>query len=598
MKTSLREFFLKGFNLLFIILFITAMTTDAFSAVESVKATVKKPVKKTAKPAKKTTAAYPSEEKNAAEPAPAKKDDKVYDLGNITVVGEDKTKIKDASKKKVTYVASDIKGAKTEKAGSADFTASKTNGMTGEKEKESKITAFYEGMAGSYSTISSIGQVVIDNGPDSRSVLDLSASESGGYRFKSDHRDLGAAYGYSSEDADSTTKVKAAYRGGSRNLPGFDNFANSYMETEGALYSIGGKYSAKDNRFEIGLESLSKDIKIPAAISDKYDASLFTMGIAHDMVFENNPLTLELKLSSDGLEMANSQGSSKSSVIFGVNAERPVSEKFMVQINPEIAKNGDKSVKAGGTISAILKEKCSVSGKELTNKYKLTLGKTARKYDAISFLFPDDNTIVWAKSAAGANLFDANTYENDETFAELSAELNMSEDTKLKASYKNSKHNGLLYLTDLNSIDARSSFASFADGAKSNKFTVGAEHKLNEEMTADISAVSTSVSDGANDLMPYIPKTEYILGVSYKAKNGLEARVSEKFKGEMDSSKNPAANPKVPAYSSLGLDVSKNFNENGKILFRIDNLLNSDLKLHPNYAYHGRKFALGINYKY
>jgi len=597
MKTSFREFFLKGFNLLFILLFITAMSTDAFPAVESVKATVKKPVKKIVKPAKKTTAAAPSEEKAA--PAQPKKDDKVYDLGNITVVGEDKTKIRDASKKKVTYVASDIEGEKTEKAGSADFIASKSNGMTGEKEKESKITAFYEGMAGSYSMTSSIGQVVIDNGPDSRSVLDLSASESGGYRFKSEHRDLNAAYGYSSEDADSTTKVKAAYRGGNRNLPGFDNFAGSYMETDGASYSIGGKYSAKDNRFEIGLESLSKDIKIPAAaISDKYDASLFSMGIAHDMVFENNPLTLELKLSNDGLEMANSQGSSKSSVIFGVNAERPVSEKFMVQINPEIVKNGDKSAKAGGTISAVLKEKLSLSGKELTNKYKLTLGKTARKYDAISFLFPDDNSIVWAKSAAGANLFDANTYENDETFAELSAELNMSEDTKLKISYKNSKHNGLLYLTDLNSIDARSSFAAFADGAKSNKFTIGAEHRLNAEMTADISAVSTSVSDGANGLMPYIPKTEYIFGFNYKAKNGLEARVTEKFKGEMDSSKNAAANASVPAYSSLGLDLSKSFNENGKIIFRADNILNSDLKLHPNYAYHGRKFAIGINYKY
>ncbi len=597
MKTSLREFFLKGFNLLFILLFITAMATEAFPAVENVKITVKKPAK-TRKAAKKTTAAAPSEEKINASTA-SKKDDKVYDLGNITVVGEDKTKIKDASKKKVTYVASDIEGAKTEKAGSADFIASKSNVMSGEKEKKSEISAYYEGLSGSYSTTSSAGQVVIDNGPESRSVLDISASESGGYRYKSDYRDLNAVYNYASEDADGSTKVKAAYKGGNRNLPGFDNFAGSYMETEGAAYSIGGKYSTKDNRFEIGVENVSKDIKIPASkISDKYDASLYSMGIAHDMVFENNPLTLELKLSSDGLEMADTNSSSKSSAIFALNAERPISEKFMVQINPEIAKNGDKSAKIGGTASAVLKEKFQLSGKEVANKYKLTAGRTARKYDAISFLFPDENSIVWAKSAAGTNFFNDNTYENDETFAELSAELNMSEDTKLKASYKNSKHDGLLYLTDLNSNDARSAFGAFADSAKSNKFTVGAEHRLNEEMTADMSAVSTNVSDSANDLMPYIPKTEYILGVNYKAKNGLEARITERMKSEMDSSKNPAANAKVPSNSSLGLDLSKSFNENGKILFRADNILNSDLKLHPGYAYHGRKFALGLNYKY
>lgn len=534
---------------------------------------------------------------SAAEPEqPAKKSDStIYDLGNIVVKGEDKTKIKDKSQKKVTYVTKEFEGEAQTKKETATFTPAETRRVNvGEKLPQNE--AVYQVMVGSNSSTESEGAITFYNGV-SKSKLELKGEESGDYRYKSDYKNLLVNYYYEGEEEKNNTKIKAGFTNGNRNLPGFDNFINNYMDTDTRTYTLSGKYSNDYQRFEIGMNQLSKKLK-NIGTEERYDSTLFNVGFAQDAVYANNPFTFELKLANDMLDIKTASSASSLSALFSVNAEKSFNDNFMMQFTPEVIKNGDNDSKFGGVVSAVIKENALTKDKNQINKYTLSAGRQARKYDTINFLFPDENTVVWAQDNLNKNRFDNNTYENDESFAEVSGEFGISENTKVKASYRNSKHDGLLYLTDLNSRDPRFTFNSFANAAKADRFKIEGEHKLNENFTIDAKAASTKITDSVNDLMPYIPKYEYSFGLNYKDANGFSGKISQNIKGDMDTSKNAAANAKVAEFSTLNLNLSKTFTENGKILFKVDNILDRDLKLRPDYSYKGRTFGLGFNYKY
>jgi len=529
------------------------------------------------------------------------KPETVYDLGNIVVKGEDGSSIKDTSKKRIAYLTKDslVSGAASEKKTVAGFVPSgdvhsdpKCEGPV----KNEKYTV--ESMAGNYSESRTTGIAEFEKSiPAERlktkTTVKITGDESGGYRFKSDFRDLKAVVSYESEEeCKNFTDAKLVISDATRSLPGFDAFPNNYIDSDIRGIKLSGGFSSPEGRFTVGFDNISRKIRIPsAALEDRYDASLFSLGYAKDLVCGNNPLTLELKASNDSLDIRSAQSSSDSSMVLSVNAERPVSDKVLVQITPEIAKNGGNTAKAGGSVSAVMKDGSNA-------KYTVTAGRQARKYDTATFLFPDENSLVWAQDGAGANRFAAGAFETDEKFTEIAAEASMPSGTKLKASYRGSKIDGLLYLTDLNSRDARFTFAQFANGASAGKFTLAAEHPLGPGYAADLSAKSTTVSDSTSGLAPYIPKYEYSLGLKYDGENGCRGRISGNVKEKMDTARTDAANVQVPSYTTVDLDLSKDFSENGKVMFRAGNLLNSELNLRPGYKFRGRSFAIGLGYSY
>ena len=569
-------------------------------------AAAKSAVKKTSakKAAKADPAAKTASNVQATAKAAAERDDKVYDLGNIVVVGEDKTKINDKSKKKTAFLTPESASDFSTKKESAEYSVPVSSKSAG-NEVTNKMTAFIESEVGNLSKTKTSGGLNFErnapaHGFRSFSKIDAYGEKANGYRYKSDYSECGARYSYESESLDKAySDIKLNYRSQDRNLPGFDGFSTNYINTTGRDILFSGKYSQDGQRFKAALRSSGREFKVNGAnASDKYDSTILNLGYSKDLVVENNPLTLEANFQTDGLDVRNSQSSSATSTRFGVNYEKAMSEKTMIQINPEMFKNGDNSVKTGGSVSFILKEKRVEESSELNTRYVASAGRRAIKYDSASFLFPDDNSIVWVQDALNKNRFDSKTYEQDETFIEISAETDLSDVTKAKASLKNSRSDGLLYLTDLNSNDARYTFNSFADGAKTNKFNLGVEHKLSEELTLDASLASVSIEDSQNDLMPYIPKYEYTFGVGYKSPCGLRIRLAQHMKDSMDTSKIPALNKKVDSFSTASLYADKSFSENGKIFFKVDNLFNADLKLRPGYSYYGRTYGIGLNYGY
>lgn len=605
---------LRLFTFAFLLIFLAAAELPAQAAGTAVskKSTAKKTSKKSVK--------KPSISVSKAEKAPAEiidvtaeqkkntgaaADDKVYDLGNIVVKGEDKTRIKDASKKKTAFLTPETEGGTGEKKGTAGFVAG--TAADGKAEGTSGVTkAFAEATVGSDSTSAVEGMLTYErNSPRdslrSRSVVGARGEKTGGYRYKSDSSSLGASYKYESEkQGENATSVEAGFEKFESNLPGFDAFTANYANTQGGDLRLDARYADGARRFGLGVKKISREFKINASpVDETYDSTGFTLGYSQDLTYDREnvslPLTLELKLANDSLDIKTAQSSAAVSTQFGVNAEKALSDSALLQVSPQIFKNGDNEAKLGGAVSVVFK-----SGGEAGNKtrYTVTAGRQALRYDASDFLFADRNSIVWAQDNAGRNRFDGRTYENDEKYVQIAAETDAGEGTTIGASYKKAKSDGLLYLTDLNLADARQTFAAFADGASVGKFKLKASHRLDEGLDADASVETSSIDDGVNDLMPYIPKSEYTFGVNYKHECGLFARFDYRMKDAMDSSKNPAANPKVDRYSTAGLYLDKKVIDNGKIFFKADNLFNADLKLRPGYSYKARTFALGMNYVY
>ena len=532
----------------------------------------------------------------------------VYDLGNIVVRGEDKTSIKDKSKKRTAFLTPEAGSEYGEKKGAADYVAGPVvSGMRGE-EMSGTTKAFIEAGVGSDSTSSAAGMLIYErNSPRdnmySKSTVGGRGEKSGGYRYKSDYTDLNVNYKYEGiKNGENSTYAELSYDKNDRNLPGFDRFENSYTNIQGGVLKLDAKYADNSQRFTAGIKKGSRDYKIKAAAVDEtYDSSVLSFGYCRDIIYDRNelslPLTLEFAFDNDSLDVKNAQSSSAVSTRFGANAEKALNEKMMVQLSPQVYKNGENDAKVGGAVSLILKENKG-ENVGLKAEYVLSAGRQALKYDAANFLFPDENTVVSAKNLAGANRFDGKTYENDEKYIQLSAKADLSEDTRVSASYKNAKSDGLLYLTDLNLNDARYTFNSFAGGARVNKFDIKAAHKLDKGLEADIALTALKITDSVNDLMPYIPKNEYVFGLNYTHDNGLFVRFNYIVKDSMDSSKNPAANLKVDRYSTAGIYADKNFSDNGKIYFKADNIFNADLKLRPGYGYKARTFGIGVNYVY
>lgn len=551
---------------------------------------------------KQQSAAKKSTKTAAAAPAPqaAEKPEPVYDLGSIVVKGEDGSSIKDPARKKIAYLTKDSLAGKgpLEKKTAAEFEApdAAAPGACGESVASGSKYSF-ESMAGTYSETETTGKAEYDRkdpaaGLATKSSVTITGKESGGYRFKSDFRDLKADIGYEADEKGAVTKADLKISDGTRSLPGFDAFPNGYADSDIRSVGFAGGYSDRDGRFTAGFDNVSRKIRVPSsAVADRYDSALFSLGYARDMVFENNPVTLELKVKNDSLDVRSAQASSDSSTLLSLNVERPVSDRVMVQVAPEIAKNGGNGARAGGVASATVKDGADI-------RYTVSAGRQARKYDSGKFLFPDENTLVWAQDAAGSNRFADNAYEKDERFAELAGEAGLSCGTKVRASYRQSKIDGLLYLSDLNQRDARFTFAGFAPGAKSKRFALRLEHPLDGGFAADISAASTSVTDSVSDLAPYIPKNEYSIGLKYDGKKGYSGKITNNVVGKMDTARAAAANAGVPARSTLDLEVAKRFSENGKVAFRAGNLLDKELYLRPGYAYRGRSFAIGLGYSY
>lgn len=587
-----------------------AGTAEAVKTTKkTTKTTVKKAVKKPVISAGKSSKPEAEEVINVADQQKAAvKKEQIYDLGNIVVHGEDKTGIKDKSKKRTAFLTPEAGSERGEKRGAAGFVAGPAVAGAQSEKTRGVTKAFIETGVGSDSTSGATGMLIYERSAPhdnvySKSTIGGRGEKSGGYRYKSDYTDLNVNYKYEGQkDGVNSTYGELSYDRGDRNLPGFDGFENNYTNIQNGVLKFDAKYADNSQRFTAGIKKGSADFKIGAAAFDEtYDSSILSLGYCKDIIYDRNeltlPLTLEFAFQNDSLDIKNAQSSSAVSTRFGANAEKALNEKTMVRLSPQVYKNGENDAKLGGAISVILKETKGETGK-LNTKCVFSAGRQAVKYDTADFLFPDKNTVVSATNIAGANRFDGKTYENDEKYVQVSLEADLSEDTRLSASYKNAKSDGLLYLTDLNRTDARYTFNAFADGARVNKFNVKAAHKLDTGLEADIALSALRVTDDINDLMPYIPKTEYIAGLNYKHDNGLFLRLDYKVKDSMDSSKNPAANLKVDRYSTAGIYADKNFSENGKIYFKADNIFNSDLKLRPGYSYKSRTFGAGVNYIY
>ena len=613
MRKGLRLF---TFVFLFIILTVFSGAAQAASsetrvtktktAKKSSKKTVKKPsitVKKADKAPAEVIDVTAEQEK--AEPAADK--DKVYDLGNIVVRGEDKTKIKDASKKRTAFLTPDSDSGPGDKKETAGFVAGAASGEKAE-ETSGATKAFSEAEAGSDSTTGAAGMLIYErNSPRdamrSKSTLGAKGEKSGGYRYKSDYSTLAGSYKYESEkNGDTATFAQFDFGKSERNLPGFDAFSASYTNLQGGDLKLDAKYADPSQRFTLGVKKISNEFKVNAsAVDETYDSTTLALGYSKDLTYDRNsvslPLTLELKFNNDAFDIKTAQSASAVSTQFGLNAEKALSDAAMLQVSPQLYKNGENDAKMGGSVSVVFRD-AGVDGEGTKSKYTVTAGRQAKKYDTADFLFSDANSIIWAQDNAGRNRFDGATYENDEKYIQLAAETEVGEKTRLNASYKSAKSDGLLYLTDLNGNDVRQTFASFANGASVSKLNLKASHELDKGLEADAAVETSTVDDGVNDLMPYIPKYEYAFGVNYRHDNGLFARFHYKIKDSMDSSKNPAANPKVDRYSTAGLYLDKNFIDNGKIFFKADNIFNSELKLRPGYSYKARTFAIGVNYIY
>nr|HPG59425.1 hypothetical protein [Candidatus Wallbacteria bacterium] len=182
-----------------------ASKTASAAAVKSAKKGVKKQPKKSPVAAKSSK--LPAEVINVAEEQKknlAEEKGKVYDLGNIVVHGEDKTKIKDASKKKTAYLTPDTDSDTGEKKGSAAFVAGAVPTAAGGGEVTNTMKAFFEGGAGSDSTASAAGMLTFErnapaDGLKSRSTVGARGEKTGGYRYKSDSSALNVNYRYENE---------------------------------------------------------------------------------------------------------------------------------------------------------------------------------------------------------------------------------------------------------------------------------------------------------------------------------------------------------------------------------------------------------------
>lgn len=588
----------------------SASKASSAPAVKAAKKGVKKQPKKSPASAAKSSK-LPAEVINVAEEQKknlAEEKGKVYDLGNIVVHGEDKTRIKDASRKKTAYLTPDTDSDAGEKKGSAKFVAGAAPAAAGGGELTNTMKAFFEGGAGSDSTTSAAGTLIFErnapaDGLKSRSTVGARGEKTGGYRYKSDSSSLNLNYRYENEKAsDSSAYAEINYDKNERNLPGFDRFENNYTNVQNGVMSLDARYSENSQRFKVGVKKASSEFKVNALpVDENYDSSILSLGYSKDIIYDHSdlslPLTLEFNFQNDALDVRSAQSSSAVSTQFGANAEKALSEKTMLQFAPQVYKNGENGAKIGGSVSFILKENKGRDDK-LKARYMITGGRQAKKYDTADFLFSDENAVIWAKDNAGANRFDGKTYENDEKFIQLSADTDLGEDTKISASFRNSKSDGLLYLSDFNGADSRFAFNSFASGASVNRINFKAEHRLDTGLTADASVETVKITDSVNDLMPYVPKYSCDLGLSYKHENGLFTRFNYRIKDEMDSSRNPAANVKVDRFATAGIYADKNFIDNGKIYFKADNIFNADLKLRPGYSYKSRTFGLGVNYIY
>ncbi len=624
MKTGLRFFiYLAVIPALLLFIFFGTYHANAASDASAVKSknklntsknfrkTAKKNVKKTkntvTEPAVNTAKVIDITNEQKKNLAASKETKQIYDLGNIVVHGEDKTKIKDKSKKKTAYLTADSNQSHSAKKDTADFNPLPASIVQG-KNTVSTTKAFIEGGAGSDSMSEAAGMIIYERASPAdnlrtRSILGARGEKSGGYRYKSDYSALNVNYKYESEkNNDTCVYGELSYDKSDRNLPGFDNFENNFINVESGIIKFDARYLDNAKRFSAGLKKAARDFRVhPAAIRNNYDSSIFSFGYSQDIIYDRDefslPLTLEFNFQNDSLDIKDAKSSSASSTRFGANAEKALNENTMIQIAPQIYKNGENNAKGGGTVSLIFKDKNNAAGKNGV-KYSLTAGRQALKYDTADFLFSDSESVIYALDAAGANRFDGKTYENDEKFIQLSATADLNEDTNVQASFKNARSNGLLYLTDLNRRDARFTFNSFADNAKINKFGLKISHKLDRGLILNASMENIGITDSINDLMPYIPENEYVFGVDYKHKNGLFTKFTYKIKGAMDSSKNPAINTKTDRYTTAGIYMDKNFSDNGKIYFKADNIFNNDLKIRPGYSYKSRTFSMGVNYIY